>query len=88
MSTPSEANGTEQWTTLGPSGASSQRMLVTSTSPAGQPLAGILRPLIRNPPSTSVAVPLDSSQSDAPVEISTSFAAATLAKTGAGRSWL
>ena len=45
MLTPSALNGTEQWITCGPSGASSQRMLVTSTSPTSQPLAGPLRAL-------------------------------------------
>ena len=40
METPSAASGTAQCSTLGPSGASSQRMLVTRTSPTSQPLAG------------------------------------------------
>ena len=44
MLTPSVANGTAAWMTCGPSGASSQRMLVTTMSPAGAPLAGCLAP--------------------------------------------
>ena len=35
------------WMTWGPSGASSQRALVTTTAPAGAPLAGIFRPVTR-----------------------------------------
>ena len=59
MVTPSACIGIEQWSTCGPSGASSQRMLVTSTSPTSQPLAGPLRALTRKPPSTRRAVPFD-----------------------------
>ena len=44
MWTPGAAMATTAWTTWGPPGASSQRALVTSRSPAGQPEAGALRP--------------------------------------------
>ena len=84
MLTPSVANGTAAWITCGPSGASSQRMLVTRMSPAGAPLAGALRPDTRNPVSVFVAVPFDSIQSEAPVDTSTSCLSATFASTGAG----
>ena len=42
-----------------PSGASSQRMLVTRRWPASHPLAGDLRALTRYPPSTRRALPLE-----------------------------
>ena len=45
--TPSAVNGTEQWITCGPSGASSQRALVTTMLPEGAPLAGDLRAVTR-----------------------------------------
>ena len=44
---PSFENGTERWMTVPPPGAPSQRTLVTSTSPAGQPLVGVFRAEIR-----------------------------------------
>ena len=47
MLTPSAVNGTEQWITCGPSGASSQRALVTTMFPDGAPLAGDLRAVTR-----------------------------------------
>lgn len=43
MRSPAVLNGMAQCSTDGPSGASSHRMLVTSTSPTSQPLAGPLR---------------------------------------------
>ena len=82
MLTPSAVNGTAQWSTCGPSGASSQRMLVTSTLPTSQPLAFALRAETRYPPSTFWAVPFDPTQSDAPVLTSTAGPSTTLRKIG------
>ena len=46
IETPGAANGTDAWTTCAPS-APSWRKLVTTTSPAGAPLAGDLRAVTR-----------------------------------------
>jgi hypothetical protein len=70
MLTPSVANGTEKWITCAPSGPLSQRALLTTMSPTGAPLDGVLRAVTRNPPSTGVAIPFELTQSAAPVETS------------------
>lgn len=79
---PSDLSGTGKCKTWGPCWGSSKAADVTSTSPFGDPLANGLTAVTLKPPSTRLAVPLDSSQSLAPVLTRIASLAATFSRSG------
>jgi len=75
-------SGTPKWMTSLPLSGSSTTALVSSRSPAGEPLEKTLRALTRYPPSARIAVPDPANQSEPPLLTSTSLSAATRRSSG------
>ena len=70
--------------TVAPVCGSSYTPVVIRKSPESTPLPKILRPVMRKPSATFSSLPEPASQSEPPVEISTSFSAATRRSIGSG----